>query len=166
MRVSAVGWYFDTLEETEYWAEQSAIITHNHPEGVKGAQATAAAIFLARTGHSKATIREYIEFRYGYDLSRACDQIRPTYSFNETCQYTVPEALCAFLESRDFESCLRLGVSLGGDTDTLCAIACGVAEAYYGAIPSDIREPVWDRLPSEFKDTLRQFRKEVSSRKK
>lgn len=155
MRVSAVGWFFDTLEETEFWAKKSAEITHNHPEGIKGAQATAAAIYMARTGSTKEDIREYIVSRYGYDLSRTCDEIRPTYRFNETCQETVPQAIVAFLESTDFESCIRLGVSLGGDTDTLCAIAGAIAEAFYGSIPEQIVKHEWKLLPEVFHVILR-----------
>lgn len=155
MRVSAVGWFYDTLEETEFWAKKSAEITHNHPEGIKGAQATAAAIYMARTGSTKEDIREYIVSRYGYDLSRTCDEIRPTYRFNETCQGTVPQAIVAFLESTDFESCIRLGVSLGGDTDTLCAIAGAIAEAFYGSIPEQIVKHEWELLPEVFHVILR-----------
>lgn len=155
MRVSAVGWFYDTLEETEFWAKKSAEITHNHPEGIKGAQATAAAIYMARMGSTKEDIREYIVSRYGYDLSRTCDEIRPTYRFNETCQETVPQAIVAFLESTDFESCIRLGVSLGGDTDTLCAIAGAIAEAFYGSIPEQIVKHEWKLLPEVFHVILR-----------
>lgn len=155
MRVSATGWFFDTLEETELWAEKSAAITHNHPEGIKGAQATAAAIFMARTGKTKNEIRDYITSRFGYDLSQTCDEIRPTYRFNETCQETVPQAIVAFLESMDFENCIRLGVSLGGDTDTLCAIAGAIVEAFYGSIPEQIVAHEWSLLPEDFHDILR-----------
>lgn len=155
MRVSAVGWFFDTLEETEFWAKKSAEITHNHPEGIKGAQATAAAIYMARTGSTKEDIREYIVSRYGYDLSRTCDEIRPTYRFNATCQETVPQAIVAFLESTDFESCIRLAVSLGGDTDTLCVIAGAIAEAFYGSIPEQIVKYEWELLPEVFHVILR-----------
>lgn len=155
MRVSTVGWFFDTLEETEFWAKKSAEITHNHPEGIKGAQATAAAIYMARTVSTKEDIREYIVSRYGYDLSRTCDEIRPTYRFNATCQETVPQAIVAFLESTDFESCIRLGVSLGGDTDTLCAIAGAIAEAFYGSIPEQIVKHEWELLPEVFHVILR-----------
>ena len=155
MRVSAVGWFFDTLEETEFWAKKSAEITHNHPEGIKGAQATGAAIYMARMGSTKEDIREYIVSRYGYDLSRTCDEIRPTYRFNATCQGTVPQAIVAFLESTDFESCIRLGVSLGGDTDTLCAIAGAIAEAFYGSIPEQIVKHEWELLPEVFHVILR-----------
>lgn len=130
MRVSAVGWAFASLEETLHFAEQSAIVTHNHPEGIKGAQAVAAAIFWARTGIGKAQIKENITRQFGYDLSQSCDQIRPHYHFNESCQETVPQAITAFLESDDFEHAIRLAVSLGGDSDTLAAITGSIAEAY------------------------------------
>ena len=116
MRVSAAGWLFDTLDKTLEMAKVTAEVTHNHPEGIKGAQAVAAAIFLARTGHDKAEIKAYVEREFGYDLSRTCDEIRPTYHHVEICQETVPQAITAFLESRDFEDALRTAVSLGGDT--------------------------------------------------
>lgn len=127
MRVSAVGWAFATLEENMHFAEQSAIVTHNHPEGIKGAQAVAAAIFWARTGMGKVQIKENITRQFGYDLSQSCDQIRPHYHFNESCQETVPQAITAFLESDDFEHAIRLAVSLGGDSDTLAAITGSIA---------------------------------------
>jgi len=139
MRVSAVAWYFDTLSEVEAHAQKSAEVTHNHPEGIKGAQATAAAVFLARKGRSKDEIRSYVEEQYGYDLSRSLDDIRPVYTFNESCQKTVPEAIIAFLESVDFEDAIRNAISLGGDSDTLAAITGSIAEAAYG-IPEDIRD--------------------------
>lgn len=151
MRTSAIGWMFDTLEETERVAEIQASLTHNHPEGIKGAQATSAAIFLARTGKAKAEIKQYIETKYGYNLSLTCDQIRPGYSFDVSCQGTVPPAIIAFLESTDFESCLRLAVSLGGDCDTLTCISAGIAEAYYKDIPQWIVDEMWKRLPVDFK---------------
>lgn len=132
MRCAACGWVAETLEETERIAAVSAAVTHDHPEGIKGAQTTAAAIFLARTGRKKTEIREYIESRFGYDLSRHCDDIRPTYDFEPSCQETVPQAIVAFLDSRDFESAIRLAVSLGGDSDTLTCITGGIAEAFYG----------------------------------
>jgi ADP-ribosylglycohydrolase len=135
MRISPVGYAFDTLSEVLDRARDYTAVTHDHPEGIKGAQATAAAIFLARTGQSKAHIRQYVTDTFGYDLSRTCDQIRPTYTFDESCQGTVPQALTAFLESRDFESAIRLAVSLGGDTDTLACITGGVAQAMYGVPP-------------------------------
>lgn len=157
MRVSPVGWAFDTLEETLEAAKQSAEITHNHPEGIKGAQATAACIFMARTGKSKQEIKEYVETKFCYDLSRTCNEIRPTYQFNESCQGTVPESIIAFLESTDFESAIRLTVSLGGDADTMGAITGAIAEAYYNVIPEHIKNEVLKRLPEEFINVLGEF---------
>lgn len=139
MRVSAAGWLFDTLDKTLEMAKVTAEVTHNHPEGIKGAQATAAAIFLARTGHSKPEIKRYVEQTFGYDLNRTCDEIRPTYHHVETCQETVPEAIIAFLESVSFEDALRNAVSLGGDSDTLACITGGIAEAFYG-MPQELRD--------------------------
>ncbi len=156
MRVSAVGWAFATLEETLHFAEQSAAVTHNHPEGIKGAQAVAAAIFWARTGMGKAQIKENITRQFGYDLSQSCDQIRPHYHFNESCQKTVPQAVTAFLESDDFEHAIRLAVSLGGDSDTLAAITGSIAEAYYG-IPASMREHALAILPRCIAETLLTF---------
>lgn len=157
MRVSPVGWAFDTLGETLEAAKQSAEVTHNHPKGISGAQATAACIYLARTGKSKAEIKAYIETTFGYNLHRTCDEIRPVYSFDESCQGTVPESIIAFLDSTDYESAVRLTVSLGGDADTMGAITGAIAEAYYQEIPSYIKEEVLVRLPGEFTDTMRRF---------
>lgn len=159
MRVSAVGWAFDTLQETEHVANLSATITHNHPEGIKGAQATAATIFMARNGSNKDEIKEYILNRYGYDLNRTCDEIRPTYGWESSCQGTVPEAIVAFLDSTDFESAIRLAVSLGGDSDTLACITGGIAEAYYKDIPEHIYQEVWYFLPKDLKEVLKEFGK-------
>ena len=156
MRVSAVGWAFATLEETLHFAKQSAIVTHNHPKGIKGAQAVAAAIFWARTGIGKAQIKENITRQFGYDLSQSCDQIRPYYHFNESCQETVPQAITAFLESDDFEHAIRLAVSLGGDSDTLAAITGSIAEAYHG-IPTAMREHALAILPRRIAETLLTF---------
>lgn len=157
MRVSPIGWAFDTLGETLDAAKKSAEITHNHPEGIKGAQATAACVYLARIGKSKQQIKDYIETLFGYDLDRTCDEIRPTYQFNETCQGTVPESIIAFLESTDYESAIRLTVSLGGDADTMGAITGGIAEAYYKEIPSYIVEETLKRLPNEFVEMMQRF---------
>jgi len=149
MRVSPCAWFANSLEEAETLAEMSAAVTHNHPEGIKGAQATAAAIYLARTDKEKGEIKNYIESKYGYDLSRSLDAIRPVYLFNESCQETVPEAIIAFLESNGFEDAIRNAISLGGDSDTLTAITGSIAEAAYG-VPSDIVTKVFhymdDRL--------------------
>lgn len=158
MRVSAVGWMFDTLWQTENAAEISASITHNHPEGIKGAQATAAAIFMARTGSTKEEIRKYIEEKYGYDLHRTCDEIRPDYDFDGSCQGTVPEAMIAFLDSHDFEDAIRLAVSLGGDSDTLACITGGVAEAFYKQIPSDLAGDALTLLPPRFIMVMNEMR--------
>ena len=132
MRVSAVGWLYDSLERTREVARATANVTHNHPEGIKGAEATASAIYMARNGFSKEEIKEYIEREFHYNLNRTLDEIRPGYHMDETCQRTVPEAIIAFLESQDFEDAIRNAVSLGGDTDTLGAITGSIAEAFYG----------------------------------
>jgi ADP-ribosylglycohydrolase len=158
MRVSPVGFAGTSLDNVLQEAEKTAAVTHNHPEGIKGAQATAAAIFLARQGKSKADIRTYITEQFGYDLHRTVDEIRPTYSFNESCQGTVPEAIVAFLDSTDFEDAIRNAVSLGGDSDTLTCITGGIAEAFYGDIPEHIRQSVWERLDEPLKQVVEEFR--------
>jgi ADP-ribosylglycohydrolase len=159
MRVSAVGWAFDTIEETLQVAEISASITHNHPEGIKGAQSVAAAIFLARTGKTKAEIKEYVEIRFGYDLSRTCEEIRPDYVFEESCQGTIPAAMAAFFDSTDFENAVRLAVSLGGDSDTIACITGGIAEAFYGHIPEEIVKTIWPCLPDDFQEILQEMKR-------
>ena len=153
MRVSPVAWAFDTLDDVEKYAEITAAVSHNHPEGIKGAQATAGAIFLARTGKSKDEIRDYVVSRYGYDLSRTLDEIRPNYYHVESCQETVPEAITAFLEGKDFEDVTRCAVSLSGDADTLTAISCSIAEGFYG-IPDEISELVMPKLDDFMIDLL------------
>lgn len=158
MRVSPVGWYFDSLEETINVAEETAVVTHNHPEGIKGAQATASAIYLARKGKSKEYIRSFITDNFGYDLNRCCDDIRCDYKFDESCQGTVPEALIAFLESRSFEDAIRLAVSLGGDSDTLACITGGIAEAFYRyRIPYGIRSKVLSLLDDDLRRIVKEF---------
>ena len=132
MRVSASGWLYDSMKRTREVARAIANVTHNHPEGIKGAEATASAIYMARNGSSKKEIKEYIEREFHYNLDRTLDEIRPGYHMDETCQRTVPEAIIAFLESKDFEDAIRNAVSLGGDTDTLGAITGSIAEAFYG----------------------------------
>lgn len=156
MRVSPVAWAFNTLSEVEEYAEICAAVTHNHPEGIKGARATAAAIFLARTGATREEIREYIEKQYGYDLSRTLDVIRPNYRFDESCQGTVPEAIIAFLESVSFEDAIRNAISLGGDSDTLAAITGSIAEAAYG-IPKDIKDKAMSILDDFLLNTCMRF---------
>ena len=161
MRVSAVGYYAQSLQEAMQLAENTASITHNHPEGIKGAEATAAAIYLARTGESKEYIRDFIEWKIGYDLhTRTCDEIRPTYKFNESCQGTVPEAIIAFLESTDYVNAIKLAISLGGDSDTLAAITGGIAHAYYKHIPEDIIAWAMDCLPEDMRKVITAFDEE------
>ena len=163
MRVAAAGWLFDTPDKTLEMVKVTAEVTHNHPEGIKGAQATAAAIFLARTGHSKPEIRQYVEQTFSYDLSRTCDEIRPTYHHVETCQETVPEAIIAFLESVSFEDALRNAVSLGGDSDTLACITGGIAEAFYG-MPPELQQEALKRLPEEMRAAYELFRQSLERR--
>ena len=158
MRVSPVGCAFDTLEETLQKAKESAEVTHNHPEGIKGAEATAASIFMARTGASKEEIKKYISETFGYDLNRTCDEIRPKYKFDATCQGSVPESIICFLESKDYEDCVRLAVSMGGDADTMGAIAGSIAAAFYNEIPETILEKCWAKLPEDIKDIIEKFR--------
>lgn len=163
MRVSPCGWVAkldipieEGLKQTEDFAKASAEVTHNHPEGIKGAQAAAAAIFYMRHGKSKNAVKEYkeilkdyIQNKYKYELQYTLDKIRPTYTFNESCQGTVPQAIISFLESKDFEDAIRNAISLGGDSDTLAAITGSIAEAAYG-IPEDIKE----KTLSYFNDPL------------
>ena len=157
MRVSPIGWAFESLDETLRQARLSALPTHNHPEGIKGAQAVAHSIYVARVGDGKDDIRRAIEDEYGYDLRRTIDGIRPGYYFNETCQRTVPEAIVAFLESDDFESAIRLAISLGGDADTLACITGSIAEAYYGELPDGIVGQTRVRLPGEMLHVVDRF---------
>lgn len=157
MRVSPVAFAFKTLDEVLKEARASAEVTHNHPEGIRGAQATAAAIFLARQGDSKNKIRSVIEKQFGYDLSRTTTIIRQTYSFNESCQGTVPEAITSFLESENYEDAVRLAISLGGDADTLACITGGIAEAFYGAVPAPIANTALALLDDGLRKTVKQF---------
>ena len=156
MRVSAVAWLYNDLETVRSMACLSAEVTHNHPEGIKGAEATASAIFLARTGHSKAEIKAYVEDTFHYNLSRTCDEIRPGYHHVESCQETVPEAITAFLEGESFEDVIRTAVSLGGDCDTLTCIAGAIAEGFYG-VPEDLKQECHNRLPEQLRKILLQF---------
>ena len=156
MRVSSVAWIYNDMDAVRKAARMSAEITHNHPEGIKGAEATAAAIYLARTGHSKAEIKEYIVKNFQYDLSRTCDEIRPNYRHIESCQQTVPEAITAFLEGESFEDVIRTAVSLGGDCDTLTAIAGSIAEGFYG-VPETLKEECRLRLPDDMRAVLEHF---------
>jgi len=149
MRVSPVGFAFDTEADVLAEAERSAACTHDHPEGIRGAQAAALAVFLARRGAARETIRGEIGGRFGYDVGRTCDEIRPGYAFDVSCQGTVPEAIVAFLDSTDFESAVRLAVSLGGDSDTLACIAGAIAQAHYGPLPAAIDAAVRTELPRD-----------------
>lgn len=156
MRVSPIAWLFDDLDMVQRMARLSAAVTHNHPEGIKGADATASAIFLARTGSTKAEIKAYIEENYGYDLSRTCDEIRPGYHHVESCQETVPEAITAFLEGNSFEDVIRTAVSLGGDCDTLTCIAGSIAEGFYG-VPEELKVQCRERLDGNLLSVLQRF---------
>jgi len=159
MRVSPVAWLFDTLEEVLIEAENTAAVTHNHPEGIKGAQAIASAIFMARTDSSKEDIKLYVESTFGYDLNRTIDEIRPTYEFDVSCAGSCPEAIIAFLESENYEDCIRKGISIGGDSDTIAAMAGSIAEAYYNDIPREIIDgvmPIIQKIPT-FMAVLTQF---------
>ena len=156
MRVSSVAWLYHDLDTVRRMARLSAEVTHNHPEGIKGAEATASAIFLARNGSSKAQIKTYIEENFHYDLSRSCDQIRPDYYHVESCQETVPEAITAFLEGDSFEDVIRTAVSLGGDCDTLTAIAGSIAEGFYG-VPEELKLQCHSRLPKALLEVVNRF---------
>jgi ADP-ribosylglycohydrolase len=157
MRVSPVGFAFGTLDEVLEQAKRSAEVTHDHLEGIKGAQAIASAVFLARTGNSKDAIRAYVETAFGYDLGTPLDEIRPRYCFEVSCQHSVPQAIRAFLESDDFEHAVRLAISLGGDSDTLACMAGGIAQAFYGGVPEEIRRRVYEILDEPLGDVTRQF---------
>ena len=149
MRVSAIGWAFETLEKTIEEAGKSAECTHNHPEGIKGAEATAAAMYLSRTGHTKKEIKDFVQQRFEYNLDRTLSEIKPGYKFNETCQETVPEAITCFLESENYEDAIRKAIWLGGDSDTLACITGGITETFYGEIPLDWQSHARETLPIE-----------------
>jgi ADP-ribosyl-[dinitrogen reductase] hydrolase len=165
MRVSPVGFACSTLAEVLTKAKESAVATHNHPEGIKGAQAVALAIFLARQGKTKTEIKTRIEKEFGYDLSRIYQDIQPDYSFDVSCQGSVPEAIIAFLASDDFEDAIRKAIALGGDADTQACIAGGIAEAYYKGIPGKLKEEALNRLPQEFIIILNRFYREKLGQK-
>lgn len=157
MRASAVGFAFNDIETVMEVAKQSAEVTHNHPEGIKGAQATATAIFLARQGKSKQEIKDYITQTFDYNLDFTLDEMRPTYKFDVTCQGSVPQAIVAFLESSDFENAIRLAISIGGDSDTIACITGGIASAFYKQIPTEIMDFVVDKLPNEYIEIMNKF---------
>lgn len=157
MRVSSVGFAYNDLETVLDKAKQSAEVTHNHPEGIKGAQATAVAIFLAKTGHDKSSIKQYIENTFGYNLNTPLDEIRITYDFDVSCQGSVPQSIIAFLESENYEDAIRNAISLGGDSDTMACITGGIAQAFYGEVPDLIQKRVLEILPERFSKITRQF---------
>lgn len=160
MRVSPVGFAFDDVETVLAEARRSAEVSHNHPEGIKGAQATALSIYLARREEDKAAIRREITERFGYDLQRSVEEIRPSYRFDVSCQGSVPEAIVSFLESENYEDAVRKAISLGGDSDTLACIAGGVAQAFYGPIPAHVEERVRAILPADLLDVVERFERE------
>jgi len=164
MRVSPIGYAFDSLDEVLRQARWSAAVTHNHRDGVRGAQAVAGAVFLARTGASKAEIRAFVERRCRYSLRRTLEQIRPAYAFDASCAGSVPEALTAFLESDGFEDAIRKAISLGGDSDTIACMAGAVAEAYYGSPPAQLASEVLLKLDYKQQDILRAFQSRFMAR--
>jgi ADP-ribosylglycohydrolase len=153
MRVGPAGLLAKSLNEAIDLAYKVSEVTHNHPEGMKGAAATAAAIYMAKTGHSQSSIRGYVAETFGYDMTQTIDEIRPTYKFNETCQQTVPQALTCALEADSFEDAIRNAISIGGDSDTIGAIAGAVAEALFG-IPDEIADDAWRRIPEDMRHIL------------
>jgi len=157
MRVSPIGFYYNSLDEVLMKAEESAIVTHNHPEGIKGAKATAAAIFLASSGRGKVDIKNYIEETFGYNLSENIDSIRTWYSFDVSCKGSVPQAIKSFLESDSYEDAIRNAISIGGDSDTIACITGGIAEAFYKKIPEYITRVAKELLTKEMKEILEIF---------
>lgn len=160
MRVSPVASAFDSLDIILEEAKHSAEVTHNHPEGIKGAQATAASIFLARIGYDKGSIKSYIQENFGYNLDQTLDEIRPTYKFDVSCQGSVPQAIIAFLESTDFEDAIRNAISIGGDSDTIACITGGIAEPFYGGVPEEIAEWVFTKLDDHLWTVIEEFMSE------
>jgi ADP-ribosylglycohydrolase len=157
MRVSPVAWAYERLDEVLEQAKRSAEVTHNHPEGIKGAQAIASAVFLARTGHEKAQIRSYVEETFAYDLSETLEALRESYRFDVSCQGSVPQALIAFLASEDFEDAVRKAISIGGDSDTIACMAGAIAHAYYGGVPDSIKEEMYARLDAPLTLIVQEF---------
>jgi len=163
MRVSSIGWLCNSMNDVLIEAGKTAEVTHNHSEGIKGAQAIASCVFMARTKKTKEEIKEFVTKTFGYDLNRTLDEIRPTYKFYVSCQQSVPEAIIAFLESTGFEDCIRKAISIGGDSDTIAAMAGGIAEAYYDYIPAEISSKVFEIITkdTEFLPILEQFYKTI-----
>jgi ADP-ribosylglycohydrolase len=165
MRVSAVGWAYNDLETVLLKAKESAEVTHNHPEGIKGAQATASAIFLSRTGQSKEIIKDYITKNFGYNLGLDIEDLRKNYRFNESCQETVPQAIFTFLISDNFEDSIRKAIYIGGDSDTLACINGSIAEAFYGGVPEEIKSEVYKRMDSRITIITNDFREKYIIKK-
>ncbi len=163
MRVSPIAYAAATLEEVLEQAKHCAEVTHNHQQGIRGAQAVAAAVFLAHTGSSKEQIRQYVEEQFGYFLDETLDQLRPTYPFDVSCQGSVPQSILAFLESSGFEDAIRNAISLGGDADTMACIAGAIAEAYYGGVPEEIAVPILERLDDRLRSVVHEFRQQYMS---
>lgn len=164
MRVSPIGFAFSSEDEVLEQARMSAEITHNHIEGIKGAEATALAVYMARNGAEKKDIRRRITALFGYDLERTVDGIRPSYAFNVSCRDTVPEAIIAFLDSDSYEDAIRNAVSLGGDSDTLACITGGISEAFYGGVPEEIISRTEEHLSPELLDITVKFREKYGSK--
>lgn len=157
MRVSPVAYFATDEEHLLDLAKQTAEVTHNHKEGIKGAQAVALAIYLSLHGYTKEDIKKRIENKFKYDLSRTVAKIAPTYRFSEICQKTVPEAICCFLDSHSYESAIRNAIGIGGDADTLACITGSIAEAYYKKLPYTLSENALGLLPDEFHKIIKQF---------
>ncbi len=163
MRVSPIGFAFDNEEKILEEAKRSAEITHNHEEGIKGAQAIAMSIFLARTGKTKQEIKDYIEYEFGYDLSRTIEGIRPNYEFDVSCQGSVPESIIAFLESENFEDAIRNAISIGGDSDTIASMTGAISEAFYKSISEELIEKMNEIIPDNFRKIIEEFKREYSA---
>ena len=165
MRVSPIGFAFDSIDEVMAQARMTAEVTHSHPEGIRGAQATAVAILLARMGYDKSGIRKHLECEFGYNLSERLDDIRSDYEFDVSCQGSVPQSIIAFLESTDYEDAVRNAISLGGDADTMACIAGGIAEAYYGSVPDHISKRALDRLDTRLQVIVVEFTAKYGNRR-
>lgn len=165
MRVSPVGFAFNSIDEVMSQARLAAEVTHNHPEGIRGAQATAVAILLSRMGYDKSEMKEYLEGEFGYNLSERLEDIRKDYEFDVSCRGSVPQSIIAFLESTDYEDAVRNAISLGGDADTMACIAGGIAEAYYGSVPEHIVRQALDRLDSRLRAIVVEFTARYGNRR-
>ena len=163
MRVSPVAWSFESLTDILTEAECSAKVSHNHPEGIKGAQCLAAAVFLGRTGKSKSEIRDYIVNHFGYNINFTLDSIRPKYRTDLSCQGSVPQAVVAFLESENFTDAIRNAISIGGDSDTIGAMTGAMAEAFYGGVPAEILREVWKYLDDDLQEIVQRFSSKTDS---